>query len=122
MLLPECLNVAILLLDAFHDLELGRSMEIITSTFQQLNQVLSHISTAEVITLGCILDTVTLIDSTGTTHTVAYIQNYASHHASSVETQHRRRLEEHTRHTKSIEHQVSSLNTVVQRIQRVLSQ
>jgi uncharacterized damage-inducible protein DinB len=122
MLLPECLNVTILLLDAFHDLEFGRSMKIITSTFQQLDQVLSHISTAEVITLGRILDTVTLIDSTGTTHTITHIQNHASHHASSVETQHRRRLEEYTRHTKSIEHQVSSLDTVVQRIQRVLCQ
>ena len=122
MLLPECLNVAILLLDALHDLELGCGMEIITSTFQQLNQVLSHIPPAEVIALGRILDTVTLIDSTGTTHTIAHVQNYTSHHASGIETQHRRRLKEYTRHTESIEHQVSSLDTVVQRIQRVLCQ
>lgn len=97
-------------------------MEIEARPPKQLLQVIGDIPTTKVDSLRCVFDAIPFINSTCTAHTISNIQNHTSHHAPSVETQHWGRLEEEAWHTKSIEHELRSLDTVAQRVQWILSQ
>lgn len=108
----EWFDIAVVLLDVPHDLELSCRVKCIAGTAQELHQVGCHVAAAHVHSLSRVRDRVAFVDGTSMCDAVATVKHNTSGQSACIERKYCLRLEEQVGNAKSFEEHFRGVDAI----------